>query len=179
MKKIISSFASCITVILMSTFSFTSAAAVDQFLKVDGVKGDSQDSSRFNDIDILAWSWGASSVTKGRGTSCNIQDVSITKYVDSASPVLLMGQLNGTVYATAQLAVRSVGSSASGTTPLEYILIDFNNVRITSLSTGGSGGEDRLTENLSFSFSDATYTYTPQTIDTSPGTPITATIGGC
>jgi hypothetical protein len=36
----------------MSTFSFTSAAAVDQFLKVDGVKGDSQDSSRFNDIDL-------------------------------------------------------------------------------------------------------------------------------
>ncbi|MEP7706095.1 type VI secretion system tube protein Hcp [Paraglaciecola sp. 25GB23A] len=173
MKKLISSFASCITLILMSTFSFTSAAAVDQFLTVDGVDGDSQVAKHEGDIDILAWSWGSSSVAKGKGTSCNIQDVSITKYVDSASPVLLMGQLNGKVYASAQLAVSTISIT---TQPIEYIVIDFNNVRITSLSTGGSGGEDRLTENLTFSFSDATYTYTPPTGD---GTPITATIGGC
>lgn len=176
MKKVISNFASCITLVLLSVISFSSAAAVDMFLKIEGIEGDSQDALRPNNIDILAWSWGASSTPKGKGgVSCNFQDVSITKYVDSSSPALLMGQLEGTQFATGQLAVRR--NTATGQS-IEYIVIDFNNIRITSLSTGGSGGEDRLTENVSFSFSDATYTYTPQT-QTGAGTPISATIGGC
>ena len=178
MKKIIPSFASCMTIVLLSAFSFSSAAAVDMFLKIAGIDGDSQDALRSKNIDILAWSWGTSSVVKSKGrVSCNIQDVSITKYVDSSSPAWLMGQLAGTEYVTGQLAVRKAGSVGPGS-QIEYIVIDFNNVRITSLSTGGSGGEDRLTENVSFSFTDATYTYTPQT-ESGAGTPISATIGGC
>ncbi len=172
MKKVILS----LTLVLLSVFAISSAAAVDMFLKIEGIEGDSQDALRPDNIVVLAWSWGASSDVKGKGgVSCNIQDVSITKYVDSASPVLLMGQLNGTEYATGQLAVRT--NTATGQS-IEYIVIDFNNIRITSLSTGGSGGENRLTENVSFSFSDATYTYTPIT-GTGAVTPISATIGGC
>lgn len=176
MKKIILSFASAILLINLTIFSMSSTAAVDMFLKIEGIEGDSQDSLRPKNIDILAWSWGTSSAIKGKGgVSCNIQDVSITKFVDSSSPALLMGQLDGTVYATGQLVVRrNVGSGK----PIEYIVIDFNGIRITSLSTGGSGGEDRLTENVSFNFINATYTYTPQT-ENSAGTPTSATIGGC
>jgi type VI secretion system secreted protein Hcp len=35
-------------------------------------------------------------------------------------------------------------------------------VLISSLSTGGSGGEDRLTENVTLNFGKFTFTYTPQ-----------------
>jgi type VI secretion system secreted protein Hcp len=35
-------------------------------------------------------------------------------------------------------------------------------VFITSVSTGGSGGEDRLTENVSLNFSKVNVDYTPQ-----------------
>lgn len=174
MKKIIKNLTTGIFMVSLSTVSIVSNAAVDMFLKVDGVKGESKDEKARNSIDVLAWSWGSSSVSNGKNVSCSIQDISLTKYVDSATPVLLMGQINGAIYDTAELIVRKAGD-----TPLEYINITFNNVRVSSLSTGGSGGEDRLTENVTLNFSDATFTYTPQDDRGFPLKPVSATIGGC
>ena len=131
----------------------TSQAAVDMFLRIDNVQGESQDKVHQGEIDVLAWSWGSSS--SGRCTA--IQDISITKWVDLSSPALLMGQLMGTVYATATLTVRKAGDI-----PLEYIILELRNVQVSSLSTGGSGGEDRLTENVTLNFESAKYQYTPQ-----------------
>jgi type VI secretion system secreted protein Hcp len=34
--------------------------AMDMFLEIEGVEGESVDSSKEGAIDILAWSWGAS-----------------------------------------------------------------------------------------------------------------------
>jgi type VI secretion system secreted protein Hcp len=46
-------------------------------------------------------------------------------------------------------------------------------VIVTSVSTGGSGGEDRLTENVSLNFSKYKVAYRPQKQDGSPdGGPI-------
>jgi type VI secretion system secreted protein Hcp len=38
-------------------------------------------------------------------------------------------------------------------------------VMVTSVSTGGSGGEDRLTENVTLNFAKVKYEYTPQKAD--------------
>ena len=43
---------------------------------------------------------------------------------------------------------------------VQYIIITMTKVLITSISTGGSGGEDRLTENVSLNFEEVSYTYT-------------------
>ena len=144
-----------------------SFAAVDMFLKIDNVQGESEDDVHRNEIDVLAWSWGSSS----NGRSTCIQDVGVTKWVDLSSPTLLMGQIMGKEYDEATLTVRKAGEQ-----PLEYIVINFKNVSITSISTGGSGGEDRLTENISFNFENATYTYTPQNEDGSAGAEVEAEI---
>ena len=144
-----------------------SYAAVDMFLDITDVTGESQDDDHMNEIDVLAWSWGAS--TSGRFTC--IQDLGVTKFVDSSSPTLLMGQVQGRVYDEAVLTVRKAGDN-----PLEYIIIKFKNVTVSSISMGGSGGEDRLTENMSLNFESAIYEYTPQGIDGVPGTPETAEI---
>ncbi len=53
----------------------------------------------------------------------------------------------------------------AGTTPVEYLKIVMTEVMITSLSTGGSGGSDRLTENLSLNFAKVQVNYTPQKED--------------
>jgi type VI secretion system secreted protein Hcp len=45
-------------------------------------------------------------------------------------------------------------------------------VLITSVSTGGSGGEDRLTENVTLNFAKVTFKYTPQTPTGGEGTPL-------
>jgi type VI secretion system secreted protein Hcp len=145
--------------------------AVDMFMKIGTLKGESKDKVHVGLIDVLAWSWGASNsgsahVGGGAGAGkANVQDLSFTKYVDSASPDLLLACCNGTHYDDAHLIVRK-----AGTTPVEYIKLDLTEVLITSLSTGGSGGEDRLTENVTLNFAKYTFTYTPQTDKGAAGT---------
>jgi type VI secretion system secreted protein Hcp len=137
--------------------------AVDMFLKIKEIKGESKDATHKEEVDVLAWSWGASQSgtthlgTGGGAGKVNVQDLSLTKYVDKASHLLLGACAKGTHYAEALLTVRKAGDK-----PLEYIKITMNEVMVTSVSTGGSGGEDRLTENVTLNFAKFKYEYTPQ-----------------
>jgi type VI secretion system secreted protein Hcp len=140
--------------------------AVDMFLKIDDVKGESADKTHNGEIDVLAWSWGMSQSGTahmgggGGAGKVSVQDISVTKYVDKASPNLIQWCCSGKHYKEALLTVRKAGG-----TPLEYIKIKLNEVLVSSISTGGSGGEDRLTENVTLNFAEFDYTYTPQKPD--------------
>ena len=96
--------------------------AVDMFIKIGDIKGESQDATHKDEVDVLAWSWGMSqsgtmhSGGGGGGGKVNIQDLSFTKYVDKGSPVIMMMCSNGKQYPEAKLTVRKAGE-----TPLEYI----------------------------------------------------------
>ena len=90
----------------------------------------------------------------------SVQDISVTKYVDKSSPVLLLSCCNGKHFKEVLLTVRKAGE-----TPLEYIKLTMKEVLVSSISTGGSGGEDRLTENLSLNFAEFKVEYTPQKPD--------------
>lgn len=140
------------TVIAAGLLASSSAmAAVDMFLKMSGVRGESVDKTHAGEMDVLAWSWGASTGTartgKGLLPSSCVQDLSLTKFIDSASPQLIMNGVTGVVVPEAVLTVRKAGEN-----PLEYLILRMNQVRVTSFSTGGSGGEDRLTENVTIHF---------------------------
>ena len=50
----------------------------------------------------------------------------------------------------------------AGEKPLEYIKFKLKNVMVSSVSTGGSGGEDRLTENVTLNFNFVEYSYVEQ-----------------
>ena len=41
-------------------------AAVDYFLRIDGIEGESADAKHKGEIDVLSWSWGASNTGTGR-----------------------------------------------------------------------------------------------------------------
>jgi type VI secretion system secreted protein Hcp len=148
--------------------------AVDMFLKIDGVDGESADKKNPKQIDVLSWSWGASnngSAHHGTGAGSgkvSVQDVLVTKYVDSSSPKLLLACFAGTHYPNALLSVRKAG----GDSPVEYFKIKMQQVFVTSVSTGGHGGEDRLTENVTLNFSKVNVDYTPQTDKGGSGTAI-------
>jgi type VI secretion system secreted protein Hcp len=137
--------------------------AVDMFLKINGISGESKDSSHKGEIDVLAWSWGASNsgsthIGGGGGSGkVNVQDISITKYIDLSSTSLLQACSKGTHIQDAILTIRKAGD-----TPLEYLVINLSEVMITSISTGGSGGEDRLTENVTLNFAKFKVNYTEQ-----------------
>jgi type VI secretion system secreted protein Hcp len=138
--------------------------AVDMFMKIKGVKGESADKTYKEQIDVLAWSWGASnsgSASMGGGAGSgkvSMNDLSFTKYLDTSSPDLMKACCNGKHFDEALLIVRKAGEK-----PLEYLKITMNEVLISSVSTGGSGGEDRLTENVTFNFAKVKVEYTPQT----------------
>jgi len=139
--------------------------AMDIFLQITGpdVKGESRDSILKDAIDVLAWSWGASQsgtthVGGGGGAGkANFQDLSLTKYVDAGTNVLLTGLAKGTHFTKAVLTLRKSGE---GQKP--YLIITMEEVMVTSLSTGGSGGEDRLTENVTLNFAKVTVDYKKQ-----------------
>jgi type VI secretion system secreted protein Hcp len=138
--------------------------AMDMFIKIGALKGESRDKAHKEEIDVLAWSWGMSnsgSAQQGSGAGAgkvNVQDLSFTKYIDKSSPDLMLATCNGKHFDKALLTVRKAGES-----PLEYLLITMEEVLISSVSTGGSGGEDRLTENVTLNFAKVKVQYKEQT----------------
>ena len=137
--------------------------AVDQFIKIGDIDGEARDAKHGKEIDVLAWSWGMSQsgsmhVGAGGGSGkATFQDISVTKFIDSATHALMMACANGKHYPEAKLTVRKAGEN-----PVEYLKITMNDVLITSVATGGSGGEDRLTENVTLNFAKVKVEYTPQ-----------------
>ncbi len=133
-------------------------AATDMFLKIPGVDGESRDSSHKDEIDVLSWSWGMSnsgSTHSGGGAGiASFKDVALTKWLDKSTPKLMTHVSNGAHLPSAVLTVRKAGSE-----PVEYYTLTMTDVIVTSLSTGGSGGEDRLTENVSLNFARVKATY--------------------
>ncbi len=141
-------------------------AAQSMFLEISGVPGEVTTPAAFvNQINVLAVSWGGSK-------SCgplNLQDVSLTKSVDKASTPLLAAMRDATVYPTATLRfVRSDGGV--------YTIYQLTNASVTSISTGGSGGEDRNTENVTLTFSQMQITYTFFDGSGKPGATTSATV---
>lgn len=141
--------------------------AVDIFLKLTDVTGESQDSKHPNEIDVLAWSWGMTQSGTmhtgggGGGGKVSIQDLSVTKYIDKSSTVLMAYCSSGKQFKEGLLTVRKAG----GDNPLEYLKIKMTEVIVTSYSTGGSGGQDLLTENVALNFAEVDVDYTPQKQD--------------
>lgn len=140
--------------------------AVDMFLKIEGIDGESKDKAHKDEIDVLSWSWGASQsgtmhAGGGGGTGkANVQDISLTKYLDKSSANLFKNVCNGRHIPEATLTIRKAGASA-----LEYLVITMEDLLITSYQTGGSGHEEQITENITLNFAKVAMKYTPQRSD--------------
>ena len=141
--------------------------AVDMFLKLATVDGESTDKNHAGEIDILAWNWGLSQsgsthLGKGGGSGkVNVQNLSVTKWIDKASPNLMMHCSSGKHIDKVTLTVRKAG----GESQVEYMIINLEEVLVTSLSTGGSGADDRLIENVTLNFAQVLVDYQPQKAD--------------
>ena len=125
-------------------------------LEADGFVGESTAAKFSKAIDVLAWSWGASN----DGRTANFQNISMTKYIDRTSPQFMEYVGTGQEIPKAKLHVIRSGGDQQ-----EYLTFCFTNLRATSVSSGGSVGEDRLTENVSFSYETIVQRYRPQKAD--------------
>ncbi|MGH8022068.1 MAG: Hcp family type VI secretion system effector [Limisphaerales bacterium] len=145
--------------------------AVDIFLKLDTIKAEAQDKKHKDEIDVLSFSWGmtnsgtAHAGGGGGAGKVNVQDMTVSKYVDASSPALMLACCNGQHFSSALLTVRKAGK-----TPLEYLKITMTQVLITSVSGAGASNDDRLKENITLNFAKVQVDYTPQKNDGTAGT---------
>lgn len=149
--------------------------AVDYFLKIDGIEGESQDYKHKGEIDIMSWSWGATQTgtfASGGGAGAGkvqFQDFRFTGGVSKASPKLFLSSATGQHLKYAILTARRAGEQQ-----LEFYKLTFTDVLVSSYQNGGSSGGDMPTEQVSFNFAKIEFEYTPANADGSPGAPVKA-----
>src|SRR3990172_7048076 len=147
---------------IIASTSSQAFAAVDMFLKIEGVEGESTDKTHGKEIDVLSWSWGASqsgsTAMGGAGAGKVVmQDFHFTKSVDKSSPKLFEALATGKHLKDATFVIRKAGGE-----PHEYLKFTFTDALISSYSTGGSSGEDRPTESISLNFAQIKMSYVEQ-----------------
>lgn len=149
--------------------------AIDMFIKIGNIEGESRDAKHAKEIDVLSWSWGMSqSGTAHLGTGAGagkvaVNDLSFTKYVDRSSTALMLAVCKGTHYDKAVLTVRKAGDN-----PLEYIKITLEDLMISNVTNGGAGHDDRVAEQVSLNFAKFKVEYTEQDAKGSAGKTSTA-----
>jgi type VI secretion system secreted protein Hcp len=150
--------------------------AVDYFLKIDGIDGESTDSKHANEIEISSFSFGASNPTsfnsRGGGASSgkvSMQDFHFTMNVNKASPKLMLSCATGQHIKSATLTCRKAGEKQ-----VDFLIYTFTDLLVSSYQTGGTNGGIVPTDQFSLSFSKIEVDYRPQNADGTLGTVVHA-----
>ena len=129
--------------------------ATDLFLRIGALKGESRDAANRGWIDVLDWGWGVANRGAGRA---EVRDLRFTKYVDAASCPLQRACCTGQHFADAVLVARKAGGG-----PHDYLTVTLGDLVVTSVTAGGRGDGDRLTEVVTVQFARVTVEYREQT----------------
>ncbi|MFN7929732.1 MAG: type VI secretion system tube protein Hcp [Blastocatellia bacterium] len=142
-------------------------AAVDYFLKIDGIEGESHDAQNKNQIDLESWSWGATqsgghSYGGGGGAGkVQMQDFHFVMKVNKSTPKLLEACATGKHIPSALLTCRKAGGKQEA-----FLKIKFSDLLVSSYQTGGSGGSDIVPmDQISLNFSKIEFEYFAQKPD--------------
>lgn len=113
------------------------------FLKIDGIRGESQDRQHKDEIELQSFAWGNSNADSQGGASgtasgkVTFQDFQFAAPASKAGPQLMLH------CATSQLIKRAVmtGRKEGGRAPLEYLKITLEDVLVASYLSSGSSGD--------------------------------------
>ncbi len=134
--------------------------AGDCFLKIKGIPGESTDDKHKEWIEVLSFSHGVSQTaggdrsTGGAATAgrCDIQDMSITKQLDKASPTLNLFCCQGKHIPKVVIELcRATGNKE------KYMEYKMEDVIVSSISVGGGGGVPN--ESVTFNCGKMTWNY--------------------
>ena len=118
-------------------------AAVDYFLKIDGIEGESGDHKNPKQIQLESWSWGetqSGSHSYGGGGGAgkvSMQDFHFVMKVNKASPKLMEHCASGQHIKEALLTCRKAGKEQQ-----EFLKVKFSDLLVSSYQTGGSANGD-------------------------------------
>ncbi len=140
-------------------------AAVDYFLKIEGVDGESKDSKHPGWIEIESWSWGITSLrdaASGLPTGKRQhKPFVITKEVDKATPKLMLACADGKHFKELVLTV-------SANNRLDYARYSFFDVFCSEFDNSGANGAAPM-EQISFSYAKIKVEYKEQDAKGAPG----------
>lgn len=139
-------------------------AAVDYYLKLDGIEGESTDDKHKGEIDIDSFSFGVTqagshSARGGGGAGKAVfQDMHFVSKISKASPKLMEACACGTHIKTATLVSRKAGGAQE-----EYLTYKLSDVLVSSYQVGGAGHSDIVpTDQFSINFAKIEITYKEQ-----------------
>jgi type VI secretion system secreted protein Hcp len=136
--------------------------AIDSFLKLGTLKGESVVKGFEDQMQILSWGWGMTqtgtthAASGGGAGKVEVHDLQVVKIIDAASPNLALSCAKGTHYDSAVLTMRKAGGTA-----LEYVTLTLTDVIVSSYSVAESGG-DQLQDTVALNFAKFKYSYQPQ-----------------
>ena len=146
-------------------------AAIDYFLKLDGITGESVDSKHKGEIEVLSFSFGESNVRPpgggGGAGRVEMSDFTFTARTSKASPLLFQHCAQGKHIKQAILTVRKAGGSQQ-----EYLKIKLNDVLISSYALGADEDAPTPEDAFSLNFVKLSYDYAPQKSDGSLDAPV-------
>lgn len=147
--------------------------AIDVYLQIDGIKGESQDDKYKDWIELTSAEWGviqprsATASTAGGHTAerCELRSISVTKLADLSSPILMQTCAAGKTLPKARLEfMRADGQGAR----IKYYEVELENVLIGSINQAAHEG-GILQDSLGLKFSKVRWKYTQQKISGGAG----------
>ena len=151
--------------------------AVDAFLKIDGIDGESTDRAHKDSIEVESFSWGLSqsgSLAFGGGGGAGkvqFQDFHFSSNTSKASPKLMLACATGEHIKKAELFCRKAGGE-SANSGADFLKLTLTDVLVSSYNNAGNG--QNVSDQVSFAFAKIEFTYVPQNADGAAGTPVTA-----
>lgn len=151
-------------------------AAVDYFLKLDGIEGETHQKGHQNEIEVLSFSWGATQTGTFSGNSgggagkVQMQDFHFVMSYNKASPKLMLACANGKHIPKGLLTCRKAGEGQQ-----EFLKVHFNDLLVSSYQSGGSSSGDTVpTDQISLNFSKIEIEYAEQGADGKLKAPVKA-----
>ena len=148
-------------------------AAVDYFLKIDGIAGESVDAKHKGELELESFGWGEAqqhaAAAGGGGAAGKVQfhDFHFAMRTGKASAQLLLACASGQHLKSAVLTARKAGKP-----PLEFLTITLTNVLVSSYDTGATPVQPYPTDQVSLSFGQIQVQYRAQKPDGSLGPPV-------
>ncbi|UGQ47208.1 Hcp family type VI secretion system effector [Massilia endophytica] len=142
--------------------------AIDVYLQIDGIKGESADSAHQGWIEISSAQWGvtqprsATASTGGGLTAerCEHRTLSFSKLADLSSPILMQTCSTGRTIPKAKLELMRADGNGK---PVKYYEVELENVMIASIEQVVSEGSI-LHDSVGLRFSKVKWKYTQQKI---------------
>jgi type VI secretion system secreted protein Hcp len=149
--------------------------AVDYFLQISGIEGESTDAKHKGFLDVDSWSWGESQTGSSPGGGgggagkVSMQDFHFVTRVSKASPKLFLACAGGQHLKEARLVARRTGKDQQ-----DFLTWTFSDLLVRSYQTGGQDGAPAPVDQVSFNFAKLKVEYKAQKPDGSLDAAITA-----